>query len=332
MNDNQGMQPGQAGFGGPQMNGNMQMGGQQTNGNMQMGGQQMNGQPMGGPQMGGQQMYGQQMYGQQMYGQPMGGPQMGGPQMGGPQMYGQQMGGQPKPKKPAGANNAVVNETMQNAIGLFKAPADTAKKMVSSDNMIPGAILIGVCAVVAVVLTMLGLLIMGMKFGPSIGRAAYMLVYVAIASAIIAASVFVAGGVVFKGGITFGKAINATGVFALYEAVAIVLGIIVSLISGILHEVEFLSGVAGGLAYILFAAVTVAGLVVASQAIIGNLNVNDNSKIYAIIAAILIAIFLVTVFDNVAQKIFDNSGTSAAQVYRLFKNASGNFGYLKYMR
>ena len=327
MNDNQGMQPGQAGFGGSQMNGNMQMGGQQMNGNMQMGGQQMNGQPMGGPQMGGQQMYGQQMGGPQM-----GGQQMYGQQMGGPQMYGQQMGGQPKPKKPAGANNAVVNDTMQNAIGLFKAPADTAKKMVSSDNMIPGAILIGVCAVVAVVLTMLGLLIMGMKFGPSIGRAAYMLVYVAIASAIIAASVFVAGGVVFKGGITFGKAINATGVFALYEAVAIILGVIVSLISGILHEVEFLSGVAGGLAYILFAAVTVAGIVVASQAIMGNLNTNDNSKIYAIIAAILIAIFLVTVFDNVAQKIFDNSGTSAAQVYRLFKNASGNFGYLKYMK
>ena len=311
---------GQQGYGQGQMN--QQMYGQQGYGqgqmNQQMYGQQGYGQGQMNQQMYGQQGYGQgqmnqQMYGQQGYGQP----QMN-------QQYGQQQA------KKASAGNDLINGILKNVLGLFKTPADTASEMIESENMVSGGILIGVNAVVTFVFSIIGLLIMGMDFGPALGRGFYMLVFMIIANIIITAGLFISGGIIFKGGMTFGKAINASGTIAVYETIAVVAGIVFEIISGILHKVGFLSGIIGGFAYILFAAVSIGGILVAAHAAYESLDLDDNTRIYAIIAAVVISIFLITVFDNIAQKIFD-SGACAEQVMYYFKHAADVFGYLDWL-
>lgn len=266
----------------------------------------------GQPQMN-QQMYGQQMYGQQGYGQP----QMN-------QQYGQQQA------KKSSAANDMINGILKNVLGLFKTPADTAGEMVESENMVSGGILIGVNAVVTFVFSLIGLLIMGMDFGPALGRGFYMLVFMIIANIIITAGLFISGGIIFKGGMTFGKAINVSGTIAVYETIAVVVGIVFEIISGILHKVGFLSGIIGGFAYILFAAISIGGILVAAHAAYESLDLDDNNRLYAIIAAVVISIFLITVFDNIAQKIFD-SGACAEQVMYYFKHAAEVFGYLDWL-
>lgn len=261
----------------------------------------------------GQGQMNQQMYGQQGYGQP----QMN-------QQYGQQQA------KKASAGNDLINGILKNVFGLFKTPADTASEMIESENMVSGGILIGVNAVVTFVFSIIGLLIMGMDFGPALGRGFYMLVFMIIANIIITAGLFISGGIIFKGGMTFGKAINASGTIAVYETIAVVVGIVFEIISGILHKVGFLSGIIGGFAYILFAAVSIGGILVAAHAAYESLDLDDNTRIYAIIAAVVISIFLITVFDNIAQKIFD-SGACAEQVMYYFKHAADVFGYLDWL-
>ena len=311
---------GQQGYGQGQMN--QQMYGQQGYGqgqmNQQMYGQQGYGQPQMNQQMYGQQGYGQgqmnqQMYGQQGYGQP----QMS-------QQYGQQQA------KKSSAANDMINGILKNVLGLFKTPADTAGEMVESENMVSGGILIGVNAVVTFVFSLIGLLIMGMDFGPALGRGFYMLVFMIIANIIITAGLFISGGIIFKGGMTFGKAINVSGTIAVYETIAVVVGIVFEIISGILHKVGFLSGIIGGFAYILFAAISIGGILVAAHAAYESLDLDDNNRLYAIIAAVVISIFLITVFDNIAQKIFD-SGACAEQVMYYFKHAAEVFGYLDWL-
>lgn len=284
-------------------------------------------------QMYGQQGYGQgqmnqQMYGQQGYGQPQMNQQMYGQQgYGQPQMN--QQYGQQQAKKSSAAND-MINGILKNVLGLFKTPADTAGEMVESENMISGGILIGVNAIVTFVLSIVGLLIMGMDFGPSLGRGFYMLVFMIIANIIITAGIFISGGIIFKGGMTFGKAINVSGTIAVYETIAVVVGIIFEIISGILHKVGFLSGIIGGFAFILFAAISIGGILVAAHAAYESLDLDDNNRLYAIIAAVVISIFLITVFDNIAQKIFD-SGACAEQVMYYFKHAAEVFGYLDWI-
>ena len=263
----------------------------------------------------GQQMN-QQMYGQQGYGQP----QMN------QQMYGQQGYVQPQPKKPSAAGN-MINDLLKNVIGLFKSPADTAGEMVQSDNMVPGGILAGVNAILSLIFVTVGFLIMGFDFGDSIAKGFYMFFFTIIAAVIMTAAVFIAGGIIFKGGITFGKALNAVGVFALYEAIAMVAGIIFEIISALFHKVDFLSGIIGGFGYILFLGISLCGIVIAAHALFDNLETNDNSKIFAVIAAIVISVFLITVIDNIAEKIFSDSATCAEQVLSYFKNAATVFGY-----
>ena len=196
--------------------------------------------------------------------------------------------------------------------------------MVESENMVSGGILIGVNAVVTFVFSLIGLLIMGMDFGPALGRGFYMLVFMIIANIIITAGLFISGGIIFKGGMTFGKAINVSG------TIAVVVGIVFEIISGILHKVGFLSGIIGGFAYILFAAISIGGILVAAHAAYESLDLDDNNRLYAIIAAVVISIFLITVFDNIAQKIFD-SGACAEQVMYYFKHAAEVFGYLDWL-
>ena len=292
----------------PQMN-------QQGAYNQQGYGQQMNQQGAYNQQGYGQQMN-QQMYGQQGYGQP----QMN------QQMYGQQGYAQPQPKKPSAAGN-MINDLLKNVIGLFKSPADTAGEMVQSDNMVPGGILAGVNAVLSLIFVTVGFLIMGFDFGDSIAKGFYMFFFTIIAAVIMTAAVFIAGGIIFKGGITFGKALNAVGVFALYEAIAMVAGIIFEIISALFHKVDFLSGIIGGFGYILFLGISLCGIVIAAHALFDNLETNDNSKIFAVIAAIVISVFLITVIDNIAEKIFSDSATCAEQVLSYFKNAATVFGY-----
>lgn len=324
----------------PQMNQqgvyNQQGYGQQMNQqgayNQQGYGQQMNQQM--NQQMYNQQGYGQQMnqgaYNQQGYGQQMN-PQMygqqgyGQPQMN-QQMYGQQGYAQPQPKKPSAAGN-MINDLLKNVMGLFKSPADTAGEMVQSDNMVPGGILAGVNAILSLIFVTVGFLIMGFDFGDSIAKGFYMFFFTIIAAVIMTAAVFIAGGIIFKGGITFGKALNAVGVFALYEAIAMVAGIIFETISALFHKVDFLSGIIGGFGYILFLGISLCGIVIAAHALFDNLETNDNSKIFAVIAAIVISVFLITVIDNIAEKIFSDSATCAEQVLSYFKNAATVFGY-----
>ena len=317
----------------PQMN-------QQGAYNQQGYGQQMNQQGAYNQQGYGQQMYNQQGYGQQMnqgaynqqgYGQPQMNQQMygqqgyGQPQMN-QQMYGQQGYAQPQPKKPSAAGN-MINDLLKNVIGLFKSPADTAGEMVQSDNMVPGGILAGVNAILSLIFVTVGFLIMGFDFGDSIAKGFYMFFFTIIAAVIMTAAVFIAGGIIFKGGITFGKALNAVGVFALYEAIAMVAGIIFEIISALFHKVDFLSGIIGGFGYILFLGISLCGIVIAAHALFDNLETNDNSKIFAVIAAIVISVFLITVIDNIAEKIFSDSATCAEQVLSYFKNAATVFGY-----
>ena len=240
----------------------------------------------------------------------------GQPQMN--QQYGQQQA------KKSSAANDMINGILKNVLGLFKTPADTAGEMVESENMVSGGILIGVNAVVTFVFSLIGLLIMGMDFGPALGRGFYMLVFMIIAG------LFISGGIIFKGGMTFGKAINVSGTIAVYETIAVVVGIVFEIISGILHKVGFLSGIIGGFAYILFAAISIGGILVAAHAAYESLDLDDNNRLYAIIAAVVISIFLITVFDNIAQKIFD-SGACAEQVMYYFKHAAEVFGYLDWL-
>ena len=302
--------------------------GQQGAYNQQGYGQQMN-QQMYNQQGYGQQMnqgaYNQQGYGQQMNQQMYGQQGYGQPQMN-QQMYGQQGYVQPQPKKPSAAGN-MINDLLKNVIGLFKSPADTAGEMVQSDNMVPGGILAGVNAILSLIFVTVGFLIMGFDFGDSIAKGFYMFFFTIIAAVIMTAAVFIAGGIIFKGGITFGKALNAVGVFALYEAIAMVAGIIFEIISALFHKVDFLSGIIGGFGYILFLGISLCGIVIAAHALFDNLETNDNSKIFAVIAAIVISVFLITVIDNIAEKIFSDSATCAEQVLSYFKNAATVFGY-----
>ena len=296
--------------------------------NQQGYGQQMN-QQMYNQQGYGQQMnqgaYNQQGYGQQMNQQMYGQQGYGQPQMN-QQMYGQQGYAQPQPKKPSVAGN-MINDLLKNVIGLFKSPADTAGEMVQSDNMVPGGILAGVNAILSLIFVTVGFLIIGFDFGDSIAKGFYMFFFTIIAAVIMTAAVFIAGGIIFKGGITFGKALNAVGVFALYEAIAMVAGIIFEIISALFHKVDFLSGIIGGFGYILFLGISLCGIVIAAHALFDNLETNDNSKIFAVIAAIVISVFLITVIDNIAEKIFSDSATCAEQVLSYFKNAATVFGY-----
>ena len=296
--------------------------------NQQGYGQQMN-QQMYNQQGYGQQMnqgaYNQQGYGQQMNQQMYGQQGYGQPQMN-QQMYGQQGYAQPQPKKPSAVGN-MINDLLKNVIGLFKSPADTAGEMVQSDNMVPGGIPAGVNAILSLIFVTVGFLIMGFDFGDSIAKGFYMFFFTIIAAVIMTAAVFIAGGIIFKGGITFGKALNAVGVFALYEAIAMVAGIIFEIISALFHKVDFLSGIIGGFGYILFLGISLCGIVIAAHALFDNLETNDNSKIFAVIAAIVISVFLITVIDNIAEKIFSDSATCAEQVLSYFKNAATVFGY-----
>ena len=303
-------------YGQPQMN-QQGMYGQQGYGQPQM-----NQQGMYGQQGYGQPQMNQQMYGQQGYGQPQMNQQMYGQQGYGQPQMNQQMYGQPQAKKPS-AGNDLVNGLLKNVLGLFKTPSDTASEMVDNGNMISGGILIGVNAIVTFVLSIVGLLIMGMDFGPSLGRGFYMLVFMIIANIIITAGIFISGGIIFKGGMTFGKAINVSGTIAVYETIAVVVGFIFDILSVIFYKVDldFLSGVIGGFAFILFAAISIGGILVAAHAAYESLDLDDNNRLYAIIAAVVISIFLITVFDNIAQKIFDN-GTCAEQVMAYFKYRS----------
>ena len=232
--------------------------------------------------------------------------------------------------KKSSAGGELISGLLKKVVGLFKTPADAAGELVEGENMMTGGILIGVNVIVTFIFSIIGLLILGMDFGPALGRGFYMLFFMIMANIVITAALFVSGGIIFKGGMTFGKAINATGTFALYETIAIVAGIIFELISGLFHKVEFLSGIIGGFAYILFAAVSIGGIIVAAHAAYDKMDLDDNKKIYAIIAAVVMAVFVITVFDNIAQKIFD-SGACAEQVIYYFKHAAEVFGYLDWL-
>ena len=333
----EGPQMGQQMYGQPQMgqrmNGQPQMNqapkgpqmGQQMNGQPQMG-QRMNGQPQMGQQMYGQPQMGQQMYGQPQMGQRMNGqPQMGQQMYGQPQM-GQQMYGQPQmnqmygqPSRPAGSLD--FNDILKSFVGLFSKPATTAENIAGKDSMSTGLIFAGFNIIVTFLFVFFGLLILGMSGGPSAARALYMIFFLAIGYGVIAASLFLTGGVIFKGGMTFTKAMNLTGIFALYETVAFVAGILFALISGGFHNVEFLSNIVAGMAYILFIVISLCAVIVVVHTAFKDLSFSSDMKVLALLAAVFMVVFVISVFDNTAQKIFRDSGICADQIFSIFENA-----------
>ena len=358
MNENKDQQPqmNQAQEGpqmGQQMNGQPQMG-QQMYGQPQMG-QRMNGQPQmnqaqKGPQMGqqmngqpqmGQQMYGQPQMGQQMYGQPQMGQQMyGQPQMG-QQMYGQpqmgqQMYGQPQmgqqmygqPSRPAGSLD--FNDILKSFLGLFSKPATTAENIAGKDSMSTGLIFAGFNIIVTFMFVFLGLLSLGMSGGPSAARALYMIFFLAIGYGVIAASLFLTCGVIFKGGMTFTKAMNLTGIFAMYETGAFAVGILFALISGGFHNVEFLSNIVAGMAYILFIVISLCAVIVVVHTAFKDLPFSSDKKVLALIIIVSMVVFVISVFDNTAQKIFRDSGICADQIFSVFENARYHIGSLSW--
>ena len=347
MNENKDQQPqmNQAQEGpqmGQQMYGQPQMG-QRMNGQPQMNqapkgpqmGQQMNGQPQmgqqmyGQPQMG-QQMYGQPQMGQQMYGQPQMGQQMyGQPQMG-QQMYGQpqmnQMYGQPS--RPAGSLD--FNDILKSFLGLFSKPATTAENIAGKDSMSTGLIFVGFNIIVTFMFVFLGLLSLGMSGGPSAARALYMIFFLAIGYGVIAASLFLTCGVIFKGGMTFTKAMNLTGIFAMYETGAFAVGILFALISGGFHNVEFLSNIVAGMAYILFIVISLCAVIVVVHTAFKDLPFSSDKKVLALIIIVSMVVFVISVFDNTAQKIFRDSGICADQIFSVFENARYHIGSLSW--
>ena len=300
-------QMGQQMYGQPQMN--------QAQGGPQMYGQPQMGQAQGGPQMYGQPQMGQQMYGQpqmgqQMYGQPQMGQMYGQPQMG--QMYGQQ-------QRPAGSFD--FNDLLKSFLGLFSKPATTAEKIAGKSSMSTGLIFAGFNIIVTFLFVFLGLLTLGMSGGDSAARAFYMIFFLAIGYGVIASALFLTCGVIFKGGMTFTKAMNLTGIFAMYETGAFVASILFALISAGFHNIEFLSDIVAGLAYILFMVVSLCAVVIVVHTAFKDLPFSNDKKVLALIIVVAMAIFVISVFDNTAEKVFRDSGICADQIFNIFENA-----------
>lgn len=315
-------QQGQA-QGGPQQYSQPQMG-QQMYGQPQMnqaqGGPQMYGQPQMGQAQGGPQMYGQPQMGQQMYGQPQMGQQMyGQPQMG--QMYGQPQMGQMygQPARPAGSFD--FNDLLKSFLGLFSKPATTAEKIAEKSSMSTGLIFAGFNIIVTFLFVFLGLLTLGMSGGDSAARAFYMIFFLAIGYGVIASALFLTCGVIFKGGMTFTKAMNLTGVFAMYETGAFVASILFALISAGFHNIEFISDIVAGLAYILFMVVSLCAVVIVVHTAFKDLPFSSDKKVLALIIVVAMAVFVISVFDNTAEKVFRDSGICADQIFNIFENA-----------
>ncbi len=300
-------QMGQQMYGQPQMN--------QAQGGPQMYGQPQMGQAQGGPQMYGQPQMGQQMYGQpqmgqQMYGQPQMGQMYGQPQMG--QMYGQQ-------QRPAGSFD--FNDLLKSFLGLFSKPATTAEKIAGKSSMSTGLIFAGFNIIVTFLFVFLGLLTVGMSGGDSAARAFYMIFFLAIGYGVIASALFLTCGVIFKGGMTFTKAMNLTGIFAMYETGAFVASILFALISAGFHNIEFLSDIVAGLAYILFMVVSLCAVVIVVHTAFKDLPFSNDKNVLALIIVVAMAIFVISVFDNTAEKVFRDSGICADQIFNIFENA-----------
>jgi hypothetical protein len=309
-------QPGQAAYGQP---------GQAAYGQP---GQAAYGQP-------GQAPYGQP--GQAAYGQPGQAPygQPGQAPYGQP---GQAPYGQPghapygQPPRPAQntaqkSSGAGLGNLLNDILSIIKTPAEGAKKFVRDGELVSAAVLIGADALLAFIFTLVGTLIFGMSVGPAFGKAFYMLFYVVLSQALVATATFVAGGTIFKGGMTFIKGLNVAAIYSLFQAVAIVLGIIISIFAGLLRRADFISGVVSGIAFIIFAAVWAAGLVVAIYGLCQNLELDENKKIFAVLMAIIMVILLVTIIDNLFEKVLPN-GTNALQIFGYFSMARYYFGWL----
>ena len=322
MNENQDQQYGQPqqaqAPGGQPVNGQPQMGqvqgGPQQYGQPQMnqaqGGPQMYGQPQMGQAQGGPQMYGQPQMGQQMYGQPQMGQMYGQPQMG--QMYGQ-------PQRPAGSFD--FNDLLKSFLGLFSKPATTAEKIAGKSSMSTGLIFAGFNIIVTFLFVFLGLLTLGMSGGDSAARAFYMIFFLAIGYGVIASALFLTCGVIFKGGMTFTKAMNLTGIFAMYETGAFVASILFALISAGFHNIEFLSDIVAGLAYILFMVVSLCAVVIVVHTAFKDVPFSNDKKVLALIIVVAMAVFVISVFDNTAEKVFRDSGICADQIFNIFENA-----------
>ena len=236
-------------------------------------------------------------------------------------MYGQ-------PSRPAGSLD--FNDILKSFLGLFSKPATTAENIAGKDSMSTGLIFAGFNIIVTFMFVFLGLLSLGMSGGPSAARALYMIFFLAIGYGAIAASLFLTCGVIFKGGMTFTKAMNLTGIFAMYETGAFAVGILFALISGGFHNVEFLSNIVAGMAYILFIVISLCAVIVVVHTAFKDLPFSSDKKVLALIITVSMVVFVISVFDNTAQKIFRDSGICADQIFSVFENARYHIGSLSW--
>ena len=160
-----------------------------------------------------------------------------------------------------------------------------------------------------------------MSGGDSAARAFYMIFFLAIGYGVIASALFLTCGVIFKGGMTFTKAMNLTGIFAMYETGAFVASILFALISAGFHNIEFLSDIVAGLAYILFMVVSLCAVIIVVHTAFKDLPFSNDKKVLALIIVVAMAIFVISVFDNTAEKVFRDSGICADQIFSIFENA-----------
>ena len=303
----------------PQMN-NPQVGGQPMGGQQYgqpMGGQQY-GQPMGGQQFGGQPMggpqYGQPMGGQQ-YGQPMGGQQFGGQPMGGPQ-YGQPMGGQQYRSQP----NPVVTNCIQGFLGLLTSPADAIRNLMSSANIATGSIFIGLHAIVSFLFVLISLAVIGAKHLAN--PIFYALIMVIVLEFAVAGVATLLIGIIFRGGVNFNQAITATGIAAVYGAVAVAASCIISLLAA-LTEVRAI----GSFADILYRSIMFVGIMLAIKAVMDVTNLNPNQKIIAAAATVLVCLIVCVFLDFLGGKIAD--GTTISNIQSVIGSADQYHAWYK---
>ena len=245
----------------------------------------MNNPQMNNPQVGGQPMGGQQ------YGQPMGGPQ-----------YGQPMGGQQYRPQP----NPVVTNCIQGFLGLLTSPADAIRNLMSSANIATGSIFIGLHAIVSFLFVLISLAVIG---GKNLANPIfYALIMVIVLEFAVAGVATLLIGIIFRGGVNFNQAITATGIAAVYGAVAVAASCIISLLAA-LTEVRAI----GSFADILYRSIMFVGIMLAIKAVMDVTNLNPNQKIIAAAATVLVCLIVCVFLDFLGGKIADGTTISNIQ-------------------
>ncbi len=231
--------------------------------------------------------------------------------------------------KRANASGNVVGEVVEGFTGIVTRPHDTIKKLVSNANIGVGCIFIALQAVIAFLLVFFSFLILGTRsMGiSSIGCAFYAFFFVLIIDFIAAGMLVLMGSIILKGNLTFGKAVNAVGVFAIFQTVANILAVIFVLIGG-LADVHFFISVG----YIFFVGVTLLALVFGIDAALTACELDENVKGYVVGVALILTVLLGVAVDNIGEKLFEDQNVSAYKIYSMMESSNTVKEHDKYMK